>query len=84
MPAKESTVAPLVQQFAEQHGFHSTLEIGGLYMHPHDGLIRIVGGSFWGTHGLSNFWDWAIVETGEKRCGYGGDWPEVNQGGPNA
>jgi hypothetical protein len=55
----------------------SPLEKGKRYMHPEDGLIEVTGGSYWGNHGLSNFWYWRIIETGEIRSGYGDDWPEV-------
>lgn len=50
--------------------------VGDVVNHPEDGLVRIVGGQFWGTHGVSNFWTWIPVdaegnEEGPKRSGYG-------------
>ena len=55
------------------------VQIGRRYMHPTDGEIEILAGQYWGTHGLSNFWTWRVIATGEKRNGYAGDWPEVTE-----
>lgn len=55
----------------------SPVQIGHRYQHPQDGLIEITSGQYWGTHGLSNFWYWRVIETGEMHHGYAGDWPEV-------
>jgi hypothetical protein len=33
--------------------------------------IIIDDGHYWGTFGLSNFWYWTNVKTGEKEHGYG-------------
>jgi len=39
-------------------------------------LVQIVSGSYWGAHGLSNFWHWRPVlengDLGKEECGYGG------------
>lgn len=51
--------------------------IGKRYLHPKDGEIEITSGQYWGTHGLSNFWYWKVLSTGEIHHGYAGDWPEV-------
>jgi len=56
------------------------VEIGKRYTHPQYGEIEITSGQYWGTHGLSNFWYWTVIETGETKHGYGGDWPEVTHG----
>lgn len=53
------------------------VQIGKRYLHPEDGVIEVTSGQYWGTHGLSNFWHWTVVATGETKHGYGGDWPEV-------
>lgn len=40
----------------------------------------IVGGAYWGTYGVSNFWDWQEVlpdGLGPRQGGYGGDWPKL-------
>ena len=55
----------------------SPVEVGHRYLHPEQGVIEIESGQYWGTHGLSNFWTWHIVETGEQKCGYADTWPEV-------
>lgn len=53
------------------------LVVGKRYMHPDDGLIEITSGQYWGQHGLSNFWHWTVVSTGEEGHGYGRYWPEA-------
>jgi hypothetical protein len=49
--------------------------IGDCVHRPDGRLVKIIGGQWWGTHGLSNFWDWREVlpngELGEPECGYG-------------
>ena len=55
----------------------SPLRVGARYLHPEDGLIEITAGQYWGERGLSNFWHWVIIATGEERSGYGDDWPSV-------
>lgn len=54
-----------------------SLKIGNHYIHPEHGLIEILDGQFMGQHGVSNFWTWKVVATGEMREGYGGDWQAV-------
>lgn len=56
------------------------VEVGKRYQHPEDGVIEIVSGQYWGAHGLSNHWRWRVVETGEIKAGYGGEWSEVTDG----
>jgi hypothetical protein len=72
-----SPVADWVKKITEDVIGGSPLEIGKTYMHPEDGLIKVVMGSYWGNHGLSNFWYWTVEATGETHHGYGDDWPEV-------
>lgn len=67
-----------VQQLTEDIIGGSPLAVGKRYRHPQDGLIEVTAGRYWGTHGLSNFWYWRVVATGEEHHGYGGDWPEVS------
>ena len=61
-------------------------EIGKLYMyHPGEKkrpyLVKLVGGMFWGEHGLSNHWSWKKVlpggKLGNEECGYGGAFKEA-------
>lgn len=33
--------------------------------------VKILGGQFYGSHGISNFWDYENVETGEIEHDYG-------------
>lgn len=70
-------VADWVKKITEDVMGGSPLEKGKRYLHPEDGVIEVTGGSYWGNHGLSNFWYWRVEETGETHNGYGGDWPEV-------
>lgn len=55
----------------------SPVEVGKRYQHPDDGAIEIVFGQYWGRSGLSNFWYWTVLETGETHSGYADDWEEV-------
>ena len=70
-------VAPWVRQLTEEAIGGSALRVGGRYLHPEDGEIEVTDGQYWGTHGVSNFWHWTVVATGEKKHGYGGRWPEA-------
>ena len=72
-------VAGWVQRLTEDVLGGAPVAIGKRYTHPEHGVIEIVSGQYWGTHGLSNHWRWRVVETGEVKHGYGGDWPEVPQ-----
>jgi hypothetical protein len=54
-----------------------TVAIGKTYLHPQDGPVRITDGEWWGTYGLSNFWFWTVLSTGEAKKGYAGAWPEI-------
>lgn len=56
------------------------LVIGGRYLHPEDGEIEILSGCYrdpvYGR--VSNWWDWKVLSSGEKRGGYGANWPAAN------
>lgn len=55
------------------------VRIGYYYQHPVDGAIKITSGQYWGEHGISNFWYWEIVSTGQTGHGYANqDWPRIN------
>jgi hypothetical protein len=49
--------------------------IGDDVLHPSGRTVRIVGGQYWGTFGLSNHWHWREVlpggELGPVESGYG-------------
>lgn len=53
----------------------SPFEIGDVVDHPDGRMVKIVGGQYWGDHGLSNFWSWQPVEKdgtlGKLEHGYG-------------
>lgn len=52
--------------------FGNPLSIGVVTVNPDTGrTVKITEGQFWGEHGLSNFWYWEDIETGEKGHGYG-------------
>jgi len=70
-------VEPWVVKLTEDVIGGPPVEIGKRYQHPEDGPIEITSGQYWGTHGLSNFWRWTVLETGEQKHGYAGQWPEV-------
>jgi hypothetical protein len=72
-------VQPWVVRMVEEVMGGSPLEIGRRYEHPQDGEIEITGGQYWGEHGISNFWYWRVLASGEIHHGYGGDWPEKEQ-----
>lgn len=53
----------------------SPFAVGDVVKHPDGRTVKITGGRYWGTYGLSNFWDWREVlpknKLGEEECGYG-------------
>jgi hypothetical protein len=71
---EHTQVAGWVRELTESVIGESPFEIGKRYWHPTDGLIEIVSGQYWGTHGLSNHWRWRVVSNGEIHAGYGGEW----------
>lgn len=42
------------------------IHIGAVLKHPDGRTVKIVGGQYWGEHGLSNFWYWREVKKGKK------------------
>lgn len=71
-------VEPWVRNLVESTLGGPPVEIGRYYVHPDDGPIQIVSGRYWGEHGISNFWDWRILATGEVKHGYADNWPVYN------
>lgn len=39
----------------------SPFEIGDIVTHKKHGQVKIVSGKYWGTYGISNFWNWKKV-----------------------
>lgn len=61
-----------------------TLRSGDYHVHPEDGVVKIVGGTYRdATYGrISNWWTWEVVATGERKSGYGANWPAYHEGQP--
>lgn len=51
--------------------FGEPLQIGKEYTHPNGRPVRVTSRQYMGTYGLSNFWYWTYLDTGEQDCGYG-------------
>ncbi len=68
-------VAAWVKNMTEEVLGGAPFKIGDVVKHPDGRTVKIVGGQYWGEHGLSNFWDWQEVlsngKLGKKECGYG-------------
>ena len=68
-------VAPWVQELTESVFGGAPFAIGDTVTHPDGRKVRITGGSYWGTYGLSNFWYWKPVlkngKLGKQEHGYG-------------
>ncbi|HLE03329.1 MAG TPA: hypothetical protein VI729_01780 [Anaerolineales bacterium] len=67
-----------VREIVEESGFPgATLKIGAVVQHPDGRKVKITGGAFWGTYGVSNFWYWRPIlangELGPEEHGYGWD-----------
>lgn len=71
-------VEPWVKGMVEDVLGEPPVQVGKTYQHPEDGLITITSGQYWGRHGLSNFWYWTVLETGETHHGYANRWPEAS------
>lgn len=68
-------VASWVKQMTEDVMGGAPFKIGDTVKHPSGRMVKITGGSYWGEHGLSNFWYWKEVLKGNKlgpeESGYG-------------
>jgi len=65
-----------VKDLSARSGFATKLAVGEFAKHPKHGMVQIVSGTFWGEHGLSNFWYWRKVNkdgslSKQKFHGYG-------------
>ena len=54
-------VHQFVKDMAREVLGESKLRIGKIVKHPTMGKVKIVGGQYWGTYGVSNFWEWKKV-----------------------
>lgn len=72
-----TSVTKSVREMTESVIGSSPVKVGGVYQHPSHGAIRIDSGAYWGEHGLSNFWTWTDLATGQCHSGYGAHWPEI-------
>ena len=70
----ESWVKDIVETYVKPREF----QLGKFYLHPEDGIIHITSGEYYSEGRVSNFWSWTVVETGEKKHGYGGAWPQYD------
>ncbi len=53
-------IEDLIDGVAEEYGNH--LKIGMITTEPATGIkVKIISGQWWGTYGLSNFWDWKRI-----------------------
>jgi hypothetical protein len=74
----ENKVEPWIREIVEEVIGGAPVEVGKRYNHPDEGIIEILSGQYWGTHGLSNFWSWRVIQTGEVKHGYATSaWPLV-------
>lgn len=58
-------------------GITPPFKVGDVVVHPDGYNVKIVGGQFWGEHGLSNFWYWKrVLANGvlSKRIAHGYGW----------
>ena len=68
-------VAPWVRKLTEDVIGGPPFAVGDVVRPPSGRKVKIVGGRYWGEHGLSNFWEWREVKRGGKlgplESGYG-------------
>ena len=68
-------VSKWVQEIVSDTGY-VPLYIGLITYHPDGRKVKIIDGQYWGTYGLSNFWEWKeVLSDGSlsktTECGYG-------------
>lgn len=54
-------VEPWVRELTESVIGSSPFEVGDIVKRPDGRMVKIIGGHYWGTYGLSNFWYWREV-----------------------
>jgi hypothetical protein len=72
---KEDQLRQEVRRLTQEF-FPCTLAIGKVVRHPDGRMVKVIGGQYWGTHGLSNFWYWREVKedgslSEREESGYG-------------
>ena len=69
------TLSDVAKRMMEDLYGEAPFAVGDVVKHSKGHMVKIIGGQYWGTFGLSNFWYWRKVnddETlGKKECGYG-------------
>jgi hypothetical protein len=50
-----------VKELVEEATGGPPFKIGDEVLHPNGYMVKIVGGQYWGLHGISNFWEWRRV-----------------------
>lgn len=69
------SVAAWVKDMTEDVLGKAPFKIGDDVKHPSGRTVRITGGAYWGTYGLSNHWYWKEVlpdgKLGKEENGYG-------------
>lgn len=68
-------VAAWVREMSERVIGGPPFAVGDVVRHPSGRKVKIVGGRYWGEHGLSNFWEWRESRRGGRlgrlESGYG-------------
>lgn len=54
-------VKPWAIEITEKYSGGTPFHIGDRMIHKKHGLVEIISGRYWGTYGISNFWDWKKV-----------------------
>jgi len=55
-----------VRELTEEVLGSAPFAVGDIVKHPDGRKVKIVGGQYWGTHGLSNHWSWRAVKSNGK------------------
>ena len=74
---RDEDLFKIARQVSEEVLGPAPFTVGDKVRHPDGRSVQIVGGQWWGEHGLSNFWYWRPVledgTLGETESGYGWD-----------
>lgn len=69
------SVSRFVKDLVKKTVGESKMKVGKIVRHPDGRTVKIVGGKYWGTYGLSNHWTWREVRSdgslGPQEDGYG-------------
>jgi hypothetical protein len=69
-------VHPGIVEMTEKVMGGSPFKVGDVVKHPDGYDVKITGGQYWGTYGISNFWYWKRVKkngrlAAKEEHGYG-------------